>query len=52
MTKAQLAEMLNVSRATLTRYLKMIEDQIPHYRRSQRIFTPLQVEFLRQHFGI
>jgi len=49
--KSEIAEEYCISRRTLTRYLKKLEDRLPDYDRNQRLLSPRQMEELRGLLG-
>ena len=52
MYKSELAQLMDVSTSTMTRYIRSIEHLLPHYSRSQKLFTPDQVKIVKEHFCI
>lgn len=52
MYKGELARIMGVSASTMKRYMLLIEDQLPHYRRTQSLLTPDQVKIVCEHFCI
>lgn len=52
MSKTELAQATGVSMSTLRRYLRLIEPQLPGYRRQQKMLTPLQVRIFCTHYCV
>ena len=52
MYKSELARMMGVSHTTMAMYMRQVENQLPHYKRSQTLLTPDQVSIVCKHFCI
>jgi len=52
MYKSELAAMMSVGHTTMTAYMRSIEHQLPHYKRSQKLLSPDQVQIICEHFCI
>jgi predicted DNA-binding protein YlxM (UPF0122 family) len=50
-SKAELADLYNVSSDTFAKWIKSIEDLLPHYKRSNKVFTPKQVKVIFEELG-
>ena len=52
MSKSELAFRMGVSRGTMRKYMRAIEDQLPHYHRRQMLLSPDQVKIVCDHYCI
>lgn len=51
-SKTELATRMGVSISTLRRYLRAIENRLPHYDRAQKMLTPDQYQVFSEHYCV
>lgn len=44
MYKSELADRMGIKHTAMARYMRQVENQLPHYRRTQSLLTPAQVK--------
>ena len=52
MLKCELAERMGIGRTTMAKYMRQIEDRLPHYKRRQVLLTPDQVKVVCDYYCI
>ncbi|MCQ2347553.1 MAG: DUF4248 domain-containing protein, partial [Paludibacteraceae bacterium] len=52
MYKSELADRMGIKHTAMSRYMRQVENQLPHYRRTQSLLTPAQVKIVCEHFCI
>lgn len=52
MLKSELAEKMGVGRTTMAKYMRQIEDRLPHYRRRQSLLSPDQAKIICEYYCI